>query len=721
MVRIRRNSVPAARPQTPALGAETPALGADTPATRIARMSLCFLAALVPLAFSNFTWLPVVRDSLTFDEYDTVKVFTLYALAAVGMAAWAWTLLRRGGTIRWTRTGWLLVATLGWAGVATLLSVHPATSLLGAYMRYDGFLTLAAFALVFFLTIQTVDTPARRRRLAQTVSLAGAVAAVYGVAQYLGFDPALHGTLSFGLERAFSTMGNPNLLGGYLIFPLTLSVALALTEDDSRLKTLYWASLVLIAAAWVTAFTRGAWIGGLAAVLSVGAVFLRSGLHRTRIDAGFAVAAVVAGAVVVIRSFSSPSDVTNVATRLATLFRFGEGSARTRFEIWQAAYGSIMERPIFGHGPDTFGLIFKRFRPPEYLADAGWNNIADNAHNYMLHVASGVGVPGALLLFGFFAVVTYRALPTALDRSEPRGALLTAGFLASSLGYLVHLMFGLSVVGSSVLLWMALGVLAQPAARGFKVGTPRWGRQISVAVAGAAGLSIFFAALVPTADHFYLRANRGTDFRASMIDLDRSQRLNPLNTHYRADGAEVRLALAQSWFLQAETDLRAGRDPGVSLKAADVAVRAAIEEWQAVVDFVPPESLNFLNLALTYNTAAQLDPRYLEQAVETARRGLAIDPHNPALRLEMASSLGELGRLPEALALAEEATRIDPNFARAWETLGDLYAESGRPTDALAAYRSALAVDPLSVAIQQKVEALGSQIVNTEPEAPQAP
>ncbi|MHB9148468.1 MAG: O-antigen ligase family protein [Thermoleophilia bacterium] len=698
-----------------------PAPAVETGSTRVARASLYLLAALVPLAFSNFTWLPLVRASLTFDEYDTVKVFTLYATTAIGLAAWVWSLLRRGGTVRRPWTGWLVAATLGWAGVATVLSVHPATSLLGTYRRYDGFLTLVAFALVFFLAVQLVDSPARRRRLAQIVSLTGAAIAVYGVAQYLGFDPALHGTPSFGSDRGFSTMGNPSLLGGYLIFPLALSAALALTEDDRRWRIFYWVSLLIILAAWVTTFTRGAWIGGALGLLMVAALFFRAGLRRSPVDLGFALATIATGGVVVARSLSSPSDVTNVAARLGSIIRFGEGSAKTRFEIWQAAFDSIKERPLFGHGPDTFGLIFKRFRPSEYLVDAGWNNVADNAHNYMLQVASGMGVPGAILLYGFFAVALYRALPATLERAQPRSALISAGFWAGCVGYLVHLMFSLSVTGSSVLLWMGLGVLAGPSARSLSVTAPRWGRWASYVVAGVGVLAVMAAAVIPTADHFSLRANHATDFRASMIELDRAQRLNSLNSHYRREAAEVRLALAQSWFLQAKTDVQTGRDPGISLMAAGAAVREAIEAWQAAVDFTPAESLNYLNLALTYNAAAQLDPEYSELAVETARRGLAIDPHNPALRLEMALSLTDFGRLPEALALAEEATRIDPNFVGAWETLGDLYAESGRPNDALAAYRSALAVDPLNVAVQQKVEALASQTVNTEPEAPQAP
>jgi tetratricopeptide (TPR) repeat protein len=58
--------------------------------------------------------------------------------------------------------------------------------------------------------------------------------------------------------------------------------------------------------------------------------------------------------------------------------------------------------------------------------------------------------------------------------------------------------------------------------------------------------------------------------------------------------------------------------------------------------------------------------------------------------------LAEMGRLPEAIASLEQATRLDPRFGRAHYNLGLAYREQGRMAPAEAALRRALDIEPAS-------------------------
>ena len=68
-----------------------------------------------------------------------------------------------------------------------------------------------------------------------------AIVSVYAIVQFLGMDPLRWGGATFELDRVFSTLGNPDVLGGFLVFGLAIGPALALIEDDQRLS-LAWCS-----------------------------------------------------------------------------------------------------------------------------------------------------------------------------------------------------------------------------------------------------------------------------------------------------------------------------------------------------------------------------------------------------------------------------------------------------------------------------------------------
>ena len=108
----------------------------------------------------------------------------------------------------------------------------------------------------------------------------------------------------------------------------------------------------------------------------------------------------------------------NVGKRVASIFQFGGGSGQTRTEIWQAAVAAIKERPITGWGADTFSLVFPKFKPVAYVEHAGYNGRADNAHDYPLQLAAGLGIPGMAMLYGIFLWAAVRSWRTVFGRAR---------------------------------------------------------------------------------------------------------------------------------------------------------------------------------------------------------------------------------------------------------------------------------------------------------------
>ena len=204
------------RPPRAAAPAEAPE-GVMSAARRVAWWSLLAMVFLVPVAMSNLTFLGFSLP-FTYDQFYIVKVFLLRVLGLIALGAWAWELLRRGGKVRRTPIDWLILAFLVWVAITTVTSIHWPTALFGKPRRYEGLLTFVNYAVIYFLVLQFADRAARVRALARSLFFSSLIVAGYGVLQLIGWDPVRWGALPFEAHRAFSTYGNPDLLGGFLIF-----------------------------------------------------------------------------------------------------------------------------------------------------------------------------------------------------------------------------------------------------------------------------------------------------------------------------------------------------------------------------------------------------------------------------------------------------------------------------------------------------------------------
>jgi O-antigen ligase/tetratricopeptide (TPR) repeat protein len=668
---------------------------------QVAWVALHVLIFAVPLAMSNANWLaqkPFNIQSfalpLTYDQFDIAKVFVMRACALIGIGAWGFEFFFRGGRLRRTKADWLIVGFLGWVLVTSFTSISVATAFFGKYRRFEGFWSFLTYAVVFFLAVQLADRPLRIRSLAHTLVVSGGLVSFYGILQYFAKDPISWGnTLPFEFQRAFSTFGNPDLLGGFLIFPLVISLAMALSDTRTLWRSVYWGVFFLTAFCWGASFVRGAWIGGAVALiaLAVGAFIAKAPWGVVDWSASGLTA--LAGGAFVARSLSSTNDVMNIWTRLQSIFVFDQGSAKSRFEIWQAAITAVKEKPIQGFGADTFRLVFPHTKPLAYVRDAGYLSVADNVHNYPLQLAAGIGIVGATLLYGIFGWVLYLGAPNAFAKGKGAERLIITGFWAAALGYIVHLMFGLSVTGSTVFLWLSMALIVAPTARAMEFSPRPWGPALGITLAALATAASVYNVVYIAADNYYLKAQfprTGEDPVASNLT---AIRLNPFNDMYKSQLGQTYNRRMLQWIQQARTDQQAGKDPTASLTEADNSFRLSERAFLDAIAFVPAEYDNYVFLTALYNQAGSyFDPKYFEQAIKIGDAGIAAERYGPAVRFQKALALYNLDRIPEVIALLSETVTMDPTYTDPMIVLADAYKRNGQFDKARQQYENVIAV-----------------------------
>ncbi|MGV8083250.1 MAG: O-antigen ligase family protein [Coriobacteriia bacterium] len=692
------------------------AVAEESLAHRIAWWSLVAMVFLVPIGMGNWTWLSNLNINvlmpITYDQFDIVKVFIQRVLGLVALAAWAWDLLRRGGKIRRTPIDWLILGFLAWVAITTITSISPATALFGKYRRFEGLLSFINYAVIYFLVLQFADRASRVKTLLQSLFFSSVLVSLYGVLQYAGLDPITWGSLPFEANRAFSTYGNPDLLGGFLMFSLPIALGLALAEEDWRWRLGYWFGFGLNVVCWIVAFTRGAWIGGAVGLVLLIVVAWRHSAKLQAIDWAPAATITALAGVIIGLSTRNASEVMNFVARFRSIFDFSSGSGRTRTEIWQAAIEAIKARPIFGWGADTFRLVFPKFKPAAYTKDAGYLSVADNVHNYPLQLATGIGIIGVLLLYAIFIWAAIRSARTVFKRSGDRRTILLGACWAACGAFLVQLMFGISVTGSAFLLWMMMAIVLAPTASATEVKAPNWGLTLGGIVVAVAAVGVIYQGVLIAADHSYMlsRIYYGKGSAERTAAAQKAVELNPLNDMYRA---EVGLAYIDEFLVDIDSAVNAqssGDTDSIStyVNEASKDFKSAESSLKDTITLFPDEYDNYVFLANLYVLGGQVfgDSEYYQNAITVADAGIEIEKYGPAVRAQRARALYALGQDEEAIDELKYCMELDPAYVEGGTILAQIYEAQGDLDKAIEVLTALNTAKPDQTTVTQYLEQL---------------
>lgn len=295
-----------------------------------------------------------------------------------------------------------------------------------------------SLAPLFWLTSSLVKNKTGAEKIAQAITVGAALVSFASLLLFfsqffLGTDRALNITLAASAPflgdslwaavkqhpsllvniagrtylRTSAIFPDPHMFAFYLGMSAPLATALALHKKQSSLKKIFFSfSALLIFAAWLLTFSRGAYLAIVS--LSVFLVFFL--LEKRKLALILAILFLFLGAL------SSP-----VGQRFLSSFDLEEGSNRGRLEIWKHASQTILANP-FGVGIGNYPLKFSpiaSYRDPIY------------AHNAYLDIAVEAGIVSLAL----FCALLFAAIRLFWSQ---RQNLLFAAFGGSLLVFASH-------------------------------------------------------------------------------------------------------------------------------------------------------------------------------------------------------------------------------------------------------------------------------------------
>ena len=409
-------------------------------------------------------------------------ILTVGALACLpfGLARW------RAQPPRGLTWGPLVAAgvLLSW-GVVSMLGSGTSwgTAVFGWFGRSDGLLTLAA--VVALLVSAATLTSREADRLVTWLLAAGAIVVLETLAQVAG-SPYPSNEIYGGASAA---LGNPNFLAATAAILGVLALGRAL--ETQRRPWERAAALLLLLGLVGAAFLSDSLQGPVALVLGIVSGGMAWTLqHRGRgraIGLGVSAMAIAAGLGVFVLMLMNSGPLRVVRDPVVLGPREG---------FWQTGWAMMLDRPLFGAGPDSLSRLLGEFRSDRYFQELGLGSRISAVHDVPLQYGATFGAVG---LVAWLAVMLLTL--TLLIRGLLRGVQntwLAVSVAGAWVAYLAQSLISIDGPALKGLGWLMTGlVIAVAAPRSRPVSRARWAPWLA-ALLGLAAAGTWLLAISST-------------------------------------------------------------------------------------------------------------------------------------------------------------------------------------------------------------------------------
>lgn len=514
----------------------------------------------------------------------------------------------------------------------SLFSIYPALSFTGLYRYYfSGFFSLLA-GVALFRILRNFPKASVKKQLG-----------------FLLFSALLTCAAVFAWAggRVSSTFGNPNFYGGVLAAVSPYALYFSISKPGYIIHFMFFAIALLMT------HSRASWVG-----VSSGIIFFilcagkKHGLSGMRSTAArnvlAALALVVAGAFI-----SSPRFSGDIVRRAVSIFDLSEADIVSRFEGYAASLAMFAEKPLFGHGPESFSILFRSHAPVSFIRQTGGLAHAGYSHCWPLQILTETGLAG----FGAWFLLIFVLIKKAIASKE----LFKKAAGASVIAYVVTNLFAFPSITELLIFWFSAAVIYGPRQVPPLAGNifTRKGRLFSA----AASFLILSAPLV--SEIFFVKAVKSPDNEKAYALFRRAAFFLPADYHLMNAGKRCIL-------IYNNTNLPLWLDRGDYFfeKLAKKNPRHAL-------------ALNGLGVSAREKLELYKDKKYAGIAETFFKKAIEDDPYLKAARLNLALLLEKEGRFEAAFSQYEQALEIYRDDQQMLFNSGVVSVNAGNPKKAL--------------------------------------
>ncbi len=327
-----------------------------------------------------------------------------------------------------------LLVLLYWAIAIVSTALSPVKQ-----AAFKDLVVLTLYLLLFALCARVLRSPRLRSWIITLYLHVSLIVTIYGLRQWFFGATALATWVDpqsplATTTRVYSYLGNPNLLAGYLVPAVVLSLVAIFAWQSWIKKALALTMFIANSACLVLTFSRGGWIGLVVGVLMAIALLVywwtvqMPPFWRT-----WSLPIILGGMIGLL--LLAVIFVEPVRLRVLSIFADRQDSSNNfRRNVWDAVFEMIRDRPIIGIGPghNSFNQIYPLYQRPRFTALS--------AYSVFLEIAVETGLVG-LACFLWLIIVTFNHAFLQVQRLRQARNLegfWLIGALATVAGMLAH-------------------------------------------------------------------------------------------------------------------------------------------------------------------------------------------------------------------------------------------------------------------------------------------
>ncbi len=285
------------------------------------------------------------------------------------------------------------------------------------FASIQGFLKLSGYLSIYALTRKLLQVKSLWwDRLVASLLAGQLLASVIALRQlYMPFygsngwsDPSF---LPYDLIRIYGSLGNPNLLAGYLVPTLPLALSVILRWQNLSWKLFAFSSLFLGTVSITLTYSRSAWMGLLSALITFLILFScyqisESAIRQKKFIIYLGLLAFTAF-LLILTLYLEPVRI----RILSYLAGRADSSSNFRINVWITTIQMIKTRPLLGYGPGN--QVFSSIYP--FFQKTGFDALG--AYSVPLQIIAEIGLLGLSSLLFLFAKIIREGLSKMSENS----------------------------------------------------------------------------------------------------------------------------------------------------------------------------------------------------------------------------------------------------------------------------------------------------------------
>lgn len=442
-------------------------------------------------------------------------------------------------------------------GISSIYSIDARSTIYGSFGRFEGLVTVFLYLLTAFYAGIYLSNKDGLRSVLNYGMVPMFLVSLYAIFQQFGID-----FIKWNAKgHPFSTLGNANTLGTFLVVSINLGIASVLIEKQKRAMIVKMVVILVALVALIFSLTRGAWVALAISFIFFGYFLLRHNLASNILfdnkkSFGLLTATVLLLSLSAIiglsfkYSFKSYWSVERLGKRAVSIINPTDKSSKYRLALWQGTLDLIEKEP-YGTGLETFKYAI---RNSDFNVAASLGKRPDRAHNDYLNIATNTGLAGlaASLWITIYAILRSISLikrKESLDYSNEAKTekIALVGVASALIAYLAAMIFSFSHITVTPLFWIYAGIMLNSGTSGpFQDGAENGrSKAVMTIIAIVVLLSVSFVIVKPLAAdinvHYALKLAAKGDHERSIERFETALSFSSGEPHYYVRYVQVLL------------------------------------------------------------------------------------------------------------------------------------------------------------------------------------